>query len=75
MSRNGVTKVIAIWKYNKRAANCFPFIFQCTELVDPTANPDVTTAVTDYVLDVLRVTNVTWGPAHVEVIMTESGPR
>eukprot|EP01041_Mallomonas_annulata_P000835 gene835-1626_t len=73
VSRDGVVKVLALWKFNKRPANCSPFVYQCTELVRVTGPEEED--VIDYALEALRATGLRWGPAHTEVILTLDGPR
>ena len=33
VTREGITKIVALWKYKKYACNDAPFVYQCSELV------------------------------------------
>lgn len=68
VSRNGVTKVVALWEYDKRAVNGASFVYYGVLL---RAAPDgsVLAKVADYVLKVVRALGIAHGPAHAEVIV------
>ena len=73
--KDGVGKVAALWKYDKRAVNDAPFVYFSTQLV-PAVNEDGSTdgkeieqAVCKYVLQSLDALGIRWGMHHVEVIV------
>lgn len=71
---DGVTKVVALWRYVKFPANGAPFVYQCSELVsDPTSEECV--EVMDYTVAVLEAQDLKFGPTHTEVKFTPDGPR
>ncbi len=51
VSRDGVHKVVAVWEYDKRVVNGAPFVYYGVILRD--ASSDVTSAVVNYILQVL----------------------
>jgi hypothetical protein len=73
VARNGVYKVAAIWRYDKRPANGAPFCYFRTQLVDHLLDANVP-AVVEYVQSSLRALGVKWGISHTEVIVVASPP-
>ncbi|CAI5720303.1 unnamed protein product [Peronospora destructor] len=73
VSRNGVTKVVALWEYDKRAVNGAPFVYYGVLL---RAAPDgsVLAKVSDYVLKVVDALEIAHGPAHAEVKVVRGEP-
>ncbi|EEY59748.1 uncharacterized protein PITG_20994 [Phytophthora infestans T30-4] len=73
VSRNGVTKVVAVWEYDKRAVNDAPFVYYGVLL---RAAPDgsVLAKVADYVLKVVKALEIDHGPAHAEVKVVRGEP-
>ncbi|CAI5705883.1 hypothetical protein KXD40_009532 [Peronospora effusa] len=73
VSRNGVTKVVALWEYDKRAVNDAPFVYYGVLL---RAAPDgsVLAKVSDYVLKVVDALEIVHGPAHAEVKVVRGEP-
>ncbi|KAF1778899.1 ATP-grasp fold, subdomain 2 [Phytophthora cactorum] len=73
VSRNGVTKVVAVWEYDKRAVNDAPFVYYGVLL---RAAPDgsVLAKVSDYVLKVVKALEIVHGPAHAEVKVVRGEP-
>lgn len=72
VSYEGIHKVAAIWKYDKRAANGVNFIYFGMRLMagdDPISQELI--VYQKQVLDALGIRN---GPGHGEVIMTPTGP-
>uniref|UniRef100_M4BST9 ATP-grasp domain-containing protein n=1 Tax=Hyaloperonospora arabidopsidis (strain Emoy2) TaxID=559515 RepID=M4BST9_HYAAE len=72
VSRHGVTKVVALWEYDKRAVNDAPFVYYGVLL---RAAPDgsVLAKVVDYVLKVVDALEIVHGPAHAEVKVVKGG--
>ena len=68
---NGVTRVAALWKYEKVKANGSPFIYQCSELVDVECSNErdrsVRRRVVNYAVKALQAQGLKYGPCHVEV--------
>ncbi|KAI9910935.1 hypothetical protein PsorP6_010826 [Peronosclerospora sorghi] len=73
VSRNGVTKVVALWEYDKRAVNNAPFVYYGVWL---RAAPDHSelAKVADYVLRVVDALEIVHGPAHAEVKLVRGEP-
>jgi len=72
VSRDGVHKVVALWEYDKRAANGQFNVYFGTYFRRPTGPvPDALLAYARSVLDALQIVN---GPGHMEVKMTSTGP-
>ncbi|CAH0479078.1 unnamed protein product [Peronospora belbahrii] len=73
VSRNGVTKVVALWEYDKRAVNEAPFVYYGVLL---RAAPDgsVLANVSDYILKVVDALEIVHGPAHAEVKVVRGEP-
>eukprot|EP00597_Dinobryon_sp_UTEXLB2267_P000335 CAMPEP_0170072938 /NCGR_PEP_ID=MMETSP0019_2-20121128/10460_1 /TAXON_ID=98059 /ORGANISM="Dinobryon sp., Strain UTEXLB2267" /LENGTH=483 /DNA_ID=CAMNT_0010282177 /DNA_START=226 /DNA_END=1677 /DNA_ORIENTATION=+ len=84
VSRNGEHKVVAIWRYDKRAMNGGPFVYFCTELdglrnctgseSERLHNEEIST-VAEYAVEVLRALCVQWGPAHIEIMLASDPGR
>ena len=72
-AKDGVIKVIALWKYEKISVNGAPFVYQCTELVS--SEGAVESEVCAYCIDALAAQGMRWGPAHTEIRYTANGPR
>ncbi|KAF1794965.1 ATP-grasp fold, subdomain 2 [Phytophthora cactorum] len=62
VSRNGVTKVVAVWEYDKRAVNDAPFVYYGVLL---RAAPDGS---------VVKALEIVHGPAHAEVKVVRGEP-
>ena len=73
ISKNGVHKVAALWRYDKRPANGRSFVYHATELVD-THTPDAE-VLCEYAKSALDALDLKWGMTHTEVIMTKDGCR
>ncbi|KAE8881417.1 hypothetical protein PF005_g11043 [Phytophthora fragariae] len=73
VSRNGVTKVVAVWEYDKRAVNDAPFVYYGVLL---RAAPDgsVLAKVAEYVLKVVDALEIVHGPGHAEVKVVRGEP-
>jgi hypothetical protein len=75
VSRDGEGKVVAVWRYDKRAANGAPCVYYGTMLE---AAPEGSEArrVAEYVVQhVLPALRVDWGPTHTEVIVAPAAGR
>jgi hypothetical protein len=76
VTRAGVTKVVAVFKYDKREANGAPFVYFGMDYVSPAdaAHRWVYPALVEFNQRVLRAVGITQGPSHLEAILTASGP-
>lgn len=75
VSSDGETKVIAVWKYDKRRANGAPCVYFGT-MLEAAAPGSEARRVADYVVqEVLPALGVNWGPTHTEVIMAPAAGR
>jgi len=72
VSCEGVHKIVALWKYDKRLINGSPFVYFSTELVPNSDN--ATAKVLEYTCKVLDALKIQYGPAHTEIILTADGP-
>lgn len=73
VSRNGVTKVVAVWEYDKRAVNDAPFVYYGV-LLRATPNGSTLAKVIEYVLKVVEALEIVHGPAHAEVKVVRDEP-
>ncbi|RLN89512.1 hypothetical protein BBJ28_00002022 [Nothophytophthora sp. Chile5] len=73
VSRAGVHKVVAVWEYDKRAANGAPFVYYGVLLRAAPAG-SLLSAVADYVLRVLDALEIVHGPGHAEVKVVDGQP-
>jgi biotin carboxylase len=73
VTKDGHTKVVALWKYSKVPVNGAPFVYQCTELVSSSGKLE--SEVCDYCVDVLDALGLQWGPTHTEIMACADGPR
>ena len=68
---NGLTRVAALWKYEKIRVNGSPFIYQCSELVDVESADERDSAVrrkvVNYAVRVLQAQGFKYGPCHIEI--------
>jgi len=72
VSRDGETKCLNIWEYDKRSANGAAFVYFGMLPVDSASSEaKLLVAYGEQVLKALELTN---GPAHTEIIFTASGP-
>lgn len=62
VSMNGITKIVALWKYKKYSLNDAPFVYQCSELVSSAGDDEST--VCDYCEKILEAEGIKWGPTH-----------
>lgn len=67
VSKNGQHKVAALWRYDKRQANCAPFVYFATELVD--AQTPEGELVCEYAIKALDALGVKYGLTHSEFIL------
>jgi len=73
VSRDGEYKVVAIWKYDKRAANGANFVYHGMSLVDPLREAAIAGLLVDYSRRVLAALGITQGPSHMEVMVSDEG--
>lgn len=70
---NGVTKVVALWRYAKREANNAPFVYQCSELINVAG--EEAEEVCKFCLATHEALEVESGPTHTEIKYSNKGPR
>ena len=73
VSAGGKHKVVAIWKYDKRAANGAPVVYFGMRLLQLDAEPELAVMVS-YVEGVLDAIGIEWGAMHTEVKLEARGP-
>ena len=72
-ARDGVYKVTAIWKYDKRSVNGANFVYFGMRLCDGSGEREK--ALTDYAKRVVNALHIMHGPSHMEVMYSEvDGP-
>lgn len=69
VSRDGIHKIVAIWKYDKRAVNGANFVYFGMQLVNCHTGPESVIAkiLADYANEVRNALEITDGPSHMEV--------
>lgn len=72
VSMGGKNYVTAIWKYQKGTVNNYAFIYHAIELL-PFSGQEQDLLV-PYALQVMNSLGIQFGPAHLEIILTKSGP-
>jgi len=73
VSRSGVHKCIAIWKYDKRMCNGSPVVYFGVRLMPIDSEPHLR-AMVDYIFGVLEALGIRNGAVHSEVKTEERGP-
>lgn len=73
VSHKGQVQVTDIWRYHKRRVNGFDAVYDYNDLCDYRCEREQ--QITTYALRVLKALGVHQGPAHIEVMMTEEGPK
>ena len=73
VSRSGVHKCVAIWKYDKRPLNGAPVVYYGLHFLQIEAEPQLR-AMVDYIFGVLRALGIQNGAIHSEVKLEERGP-
>lgn len=75
VSSDGETKVLAVWRYDKRQANGAPCVYFGT-MLEAAAPGSEARRVAEYVTrEVLPALGVRWGPTHTEVIVAPAAGR
>ena len=74
VSRGGVHKVVALWRYDKRDYYGSPVVYHGMQLLNVESDPTLLSAMVDYVTSVLNALGVTDGAMHTEVMNTPRGP-
>ena len=72
-TRDGVHKVVAIWKYDKREANGSPIVYFGMRLLSIEDEPELA-EMCRYVNGVLDALGIRWGACHSEVKLESRGP-
>eukprot|EP00308_Calcidiscus_leptoporus_P000576 CAMPEP_0119373812 /NCGR_PEP_ID=MMETSP1334-20130426/27850_1 /TAXON_ID=127549 /ORGANISM="Calcidiscus leptoporus, Strain RCC1130" /LENGTH=552 /DNA_ID=CAMNT_0007391687 /DNA_START=97 /DNA_END=1755 /DNA_ORIENTATION=+ len=73
VSRDGVHKCVAIWKYDKRIFNGAPVVYFGMRLLPVDAEPELKQMV-QYTFDVLDALDIKHGAMHSEIKLEERGP-
>ena len=73
VSRSGVHKCVAIWKYDKRLFNGSPVVYFGMRLMPVEAEPELR-AMVEYIFNVLEQLGIRNGAIHSEVKFEERGP-
>ena len=75
VSADGVHKVVAMWKYDKRASNGAPVVYFGMSLLqlDEVSHPELN-QMAKYVEGVLNALGIQWGAMHTEVKLEARGP-
>ena len=73
VSRSGVHKCVAIWKYDKRRYNKSPVVYFGMRLMPVEAEPELKTMV-EYIFGVLEALGIRNGAIHSEVKFEDRGP-
>jgi len=73
VTSNGVHKVVAIWKYDKRVANNSPVVYFGMRLLQLDDEPELAEMVR-YVEGCLNAIGIRWGAMHTEVKLEARGP-
>eukprot|EP00605_Chrysophyceae_sp_TOSAG23-4_P002260 GSChrysophyteH1.ASY1.ANO1.2504.1 assembled CDS len=72
VSRDGVYKVTAIWKFDKISCNGSDFVYQGMHLLD--GNGEKETEMIEYASKVNKALGIVQGPSHTELIFDSEGP-
>ena len=72
VSRDGIYKVTAIWKYDKRSVNGADFVYYGMHLCD--GNGFKEEAMVSYAQRVNKAVGILQGPSHMEIIWSAEGP-
>ena len=72
VSRDGESKITAIWEYDKREVNGQFNVYFGMQLL--AVNDDLTRQLVEYQRNVLTALEIVNGPAHAEIMMTKTGP-
>lgn len=70
VSRDGVHKLMAIWKYDKRSVNESAFVYFCEKLMP--SNTEVSRILSAYADKVLTALDILNGPCHMEIMLCSS---
>jgi hypothetical protein len=73
VSRSGVHKCVALWKYDKRRFCGAPFVYYGMRLLPADAEPHLDEMI-DYIFAVLDALSIRNGAMHCEVKLEERGP-
>lgn len=73
VSRDGEHKVVALYRYEKGAANGAPFVYMGIEACGVATSDEE--ALASYATRALDALSWRWGPCHVELMLTVNGPR
>ena len=71
VSKDGEHKAAAIWIYDKRPANGASFVYFSTKLY----SGELASVIYNYSKKSLDALGIRWGLTHIEVIITDEGPR
>ena len=71
-SRDGVYKVTAIWKYDKRSVNGANFVYYGMQVTDGSGSREQ--ELISYARQVVKALHIMHGPSHMEVMYCSDGP-
>ncbi|CAM9458146.1 unnamed protein product, partial [Hapterophycus canaliculatus] len=71
VSRDGEHKAVAVWRYDKGAANGAPFVYFSVKLMP--SDGEAEQKVVEYAFKALDALGVKFGPTHTEVMMVNAG--
>ncbi len=67
VSKDGVHKWVAVWKYDKRCVNRDPFVYFAVESLTVNDGDEKVKALVEYDMGVLDTLGIKNGPSHAEV--------
>ena len=73
VSRDGVHKCVALWKYDKRVYNGAPVVYYGMQLLAIDSEPRLAEMV-GYTASVLDALGIRYGCCHTEIMLVERGP-
>lgn len=74
VSCNGVHKVVALWRYDKRDYHGSPVVYHGMRLLNVEAEPSLLKPMVEYVTAVLDALGIREGAIHTEIMATPRGP-
>ena len=74
VSRGGVHKCVAIWRYDKRDYHGSPVVYHGMQLLNIEADPELLAPMVEYIRGVLDTLGVSDGAMHSEIMATARGP-
>lgn len=72
VASNGVTKICSLCRYRKGTHNNNHFVYEALEILDLSKQEYL--PLLSYSVDCTKAVGITYGPAHLELILTSTGP-